>query len=138
VDHQALTRTIIGGAMRVHSALGPGFLESVYQRALARELRDVALDPVCGARLEVHYRGEVVGEFVADMIVGGHVLVENKAVRALVPAHEAQLVNYLTATGIDVGLLLNFGATSLQFRRKVREYRRSCRDENCERAFGQD
>jgi GxxExxY protein len=72
----------------------------------------------------VRYRGAVVGDFVADMIVGGVVLVENKGVRTLAPAHEAQLVNYLTATGIDVGLLLNFGAERLQVRRKWREYRR--------------
>ncbi len=124
MDHEALTRTVIGCAMRVHTALGPGFLESVYQRALARELRDVGLRFACGAAIEVRYRGEVVGEFVADIVVEGRVLIENKAVRALAPAHEAQLVNYLTATGIDVGLLLNFGAGSLEFRRKTREYRR--------------
>ncbi len=123
MDHEALTRTVIGCAMRVHTALGPGFLETVYQHALARELREVLVPFACGARLEVRYRGEVVGEFAADLIVDGRVLVENKAVRALAPAHEAQLVNYLTATGIDVGLLLNFGAGSLQFRRLTREYR---------------
>jgi GxxExxY protein len=119
VDHEALTRTVIGCAMRVHTALGPGFLESVYQNALARELRDVGVDFVCGPRTEVRYRGEVVGEFVADVIVEGRVHVENKAVRAIVAAHEVQLVNYLAATGIGVGLLLNFGAERLQFRRKV-------------------
>jgi GxxExxY protein len=124
MDHEALTRTVIGCAMRVHTALGPGFLESVYQRALAVELRDVALGFACGVPLAVRYRGENVGEFAADVVVEGRVLVENKAVRALVAAHEAQLVNYLAATGIEVGLLINFGAASLEFRRKVRTYRR--------------
>ena len=105
--------------MRVHTALGPGFLECVYQNALARELRDLGVDFTCGEPLQVRYRGEVVGEFVPDMIVDGRVLVENKAVRALVAAHEAQLVNYLAATGVTVGLLLNFGAERLQVRRKT-------------------
>ncbi len=106
--------------MRVHGALGPGFLEAVYQNALAIELREVRVAFEAGARLLVRYRGETVGEFVADVVVDGRVLVENKAVSALVPAHEAQLLNYLAATGIGVGLLLNFGADRLQFRRKVR------------------
>jgi GxxExxY protein len=122
VDHQALTRTIIGCAMRVHGALGPGFLESVYQNALVRELRDVLVEVECGRRLEVRYRGEVVGEFVADMVVDGRVMVENKAVAALAAAHDAQLMNYLAATTIGVGLLLNFGAERLEVRRRTWEY----------------
>ena len=125
MDHEALTRTVIGGAMRVHTALGPGFLETVYQNALARELRELTVPFACGARLEVRYRGEVVGEFVADMIVDGRVLVENKAVRALVAAHEAQLVDYLTVTGVGVGLLLNFGAQRLEVRRRTWDHGRS-------------
>jgi GxxExxY protein len=122
VDHQALTRTVIGAAIRVHSTLGPGFLESVYQHALARELGDVGVAFACGTRLTVRYRGAVVGEFAADMILDGRVLVENKAVRALAPAHERQLLNYLAATSIPVGLLLNFGAERLEVRRRTLEY----------------
>jgi GxxExxY protein len=120
VQHETLTRRIIGGAMRVHGALGPGFLEAVYQRALAWELRTAGYAVECERRLAVRYRGCVVGVFVPDLIVDGCVVVEIKAVRALAPSHEAQLVNYLNATGIEVGLLLNFGADRLEFRRKLR------------------
>ncbi len=108
--------------MRVHGALGPGFLESVYQNALARELRDAGLDFACEVRLDVRYRGEVVGEFVADLVAAECVLVENKAVRSLTPAHEQQLLNYLAATNISVGLLLNFGAERLEVRRRTWDY----------------
>lgn len=124
MELEALTERIIGCALRVHKVLGPGFLESVYQNALALELRKAALDARCGFRLEVRYEGVVVGEFVCDMLVSGVVLIENKAIRALGLAHEQQLVNYLVATGIDIGLLLNFGAPILQIRRKTRLYRR--------------
>ena len=106
--------------MRVHGALGPGFLESVYQNALACELRLAGLRVECERHLQVRYRDMLVGEFVADMLVDGSVLVENKAVRALVPAHEGQVLNYLAATGISIGLLMNFGAGSLQVRRLTR------------------
>jgi GxxExxY protein len=119
-----LTRQVIGLAMRVHTALGPGFLESVYRRALLYELRraDVACEE--GKRITVFYEGEAVGEFVADIVIDGRVLVELKAVEILHSAHEVQTVNYLKATGIDVGLLLNFGTTRLQIRRKFRQSRR--------------
>ena len=114
---------IIGCAMVVHRSLGPGFLESVYQNALAHELRKRGSIVVCECRLKVHYDDVVVGDFIADMLVDERVLIENKAVQALVSKHEVQLVNYLTVTGIDVGLLLNFGAPSLQFKRKHRVFR---------------
>ncbi len=78
----------------------------------------------CQKRIPVYYDGVVVGDFVADLLVGGRVIVENKAVRALAREHEVQLVNYLVATGIDTGLLLNFGAPSLQIKRKYRVYRK--------------
>ncbi|MBF0549774.1 MAG: GxxExxY protein [Deltaproteobacteria bacterium] len=77
----------------------------------------------CQQAVKVVYDGVVVGDFVADMLVGDSILVENKAVQTLVQAHEVQLVNYLTATGIEIGLLLNFGASSLQVKRKYRTYR---------------
>ena len=129
MEHSDLTQTIIGCAMTVHRALGSGFLESVYQHALAHELRKAGLLVECERRVSVLYDGVVVGDFFADMLVGSEVLVENKAVRDLVPAHEVQLVNYLTATGIEVGLLLNFGSERLQFKRKLRTYRRRRQDE---------
>ncbi len=123
VEHEALTHAIIGAALRVHGGLGPGFLESVYQHALAHELREAGVAFACGYPLHVRYRGALVGEFVADVFVDGRVVVENKAVRALTAAHEAQLVNYLAATGVEIGLLLNFGAERLQVRRMSRAYR---------------
>jgi GxxExxY protein len=124
-QHSDLTERIIGAAMRVHSALGPGFLESVYQKSLEIELKRRGLEVACEHRITVYYTGIPVGEFVSDMLVDDAVLVENKAVRALAPAHEVQLVNYLTATHLDIGLLLNFGAGKLEFKRKARLYSES-------------
>ncbi len=109
--------------MKVHSVLGPGFLESVYAKALAHELRKTGVSVECEKLITVKYDGVVVGEFSADKLVADKVMVEEKAVQALVPAHEVQLVNYLTATGVEVGLLLNFGAQRLEFKRKTRTYR---------------
>lgn len=119
-----LTQAVIGCAMRVHRTLGAGFLESVYENALIHELGRADVPVECQKRIPVYYDGVVVGDFVADLLVGGRVIVENKAVRALAREHEVQLVNYLVATGIDTGLLLNFGAPSLQIKRKYRVYRR--------------
>ncbi len=118
-----LTKTVIGCAIRVHTKLGPGFAESVYENALAHEMRKAGLTVDCQHALQVVYDGVVVGDFVADMVVEGRVLIENKAVQQLAAAHEVQLVNYLSATGLDIGLLLNFGAISLQCKRKHRLYR---------------
>ena len=123
MQHQELTGKIIGCAMKVHRALGPGFLESVYQNALAYELRKAGLLVEVERPILVRYNGVVVGDFFADLLVQDIVLVENKAVRALSSAHEVQLVNYLTATGIDVGLLLNCGGPSLEYKRKARLYK---------------
>ena len=123
MEHETLTRVVIGAAMRVHRVLGPGFVESVYQKALAWELRVAKLDAECERRLHVRYDGVLVGEFVADLVVDGCVLIETKAVRALAPLHEVQLVNYLTASGIEIGLLLNFGSDRLEFKRKTRTYK---------------
>ena len=120
MEHQALTQQIIGCAMQVHRVLGAGFLESVYQQALAHELRKAGLQVECERSIQVIYDGVVVGNFFADMLVQSIVIVENKAVQQIAVAHEVQLVNYLTATGFDIGLLLNFGAQSLQFKRKHR------------------
>jgi GxxExxY protein len=115
-----LAERIIGSAMRVHGALGPGFLETVYRRALLIELIESGLRADEGQRIAVSYRGVVVGDFVADIVVEGRMILELKAVQALAKAHEVQTVNYLTATGLNTGLLINFGASSLQFKRKFR------------------
>lgn len=108
--------------MKVHSILSPGFLESVYRNALAYELRKAGLTVELERPIDVGYDGVVVGKFITDLFVEGSVIVEMKATQALSAAHEVQVVNYLTATGVDVGLLLNFGAQSLEFKRKNRTY----------------
>ena len=123
-DH-ALTEKIIGLAMKVHRALGPGFLESVYLNALIHELRRAGFSAETGQRITVRYENVIVGEFVADLIVNETVLCELKAINSVSKVDEVQLVNYLTATNRDFGLMLNFGAPSLQFKRK---YRRSVAD----------
>jgi GxxExxY protein len=119
-EHAPLTEVIIGCAMKVHRRLGAGFLESVYQRALIVELARVGMKADREMRIAVYYEGVQVGDFVADLVINDVVILEIKAVRTLAPAHEVQLVNYLTATGIDVGLLLNFGAARLEYKRKAR------------------
>ena len=123
MEHEKLTETIIGCAMKVHRTLGPGFLESVYQKALNHELRKAGLRVECEKTIQVRYDEAVVGDFSADMLVEDFVMIENKAAQTLAPAHEVQLVNYLTATNIEIGLLLNFGAEKLEFKRKHRTYR---------------
>lgn len=122
MEHSELTDTIIGCAMKVHNTLGTGFLESVYQNALVYELRKAGLSVECEARIQVRYEDIMVGDFFADLLVEHKVLIENKAVQSIAVAHEVQLVNYLTATGIEVGLLLNFGSQRLEFKRKHRTY----------------
>jgi len=111
---------VIGLAMKVHSTPGPGFLESVYQNALIWELRKSGLKSEAEKPISVQYDGQIVGAFAADLLVNDSVIVEIKAIQALAKAHEIQLVNYLTATGLDEGLLLNFGAERLQFKKKFR------------------
>jgi GxxExxY protein len=118
-DH-ALTEKVIGLAMKVHRALGPGFLESVYLNALVHELRRAGLSAEVAQRLTVRYENVIVGEFIADLIVNETLICELKAITSLSKADEVQLVNYLTATQRDFGLLINFGAPSLQFKRKRR------------------
>ena len=123
MEQEKLTELIIGCAIKVHTVLGPGFLESVYQKALAHELRKAGLRVECEKFIQVLYDGEDCGGFSADMLVEGAVMVENKAIHALISANEVQLVHYLTATGIDIGLLFNFGSQRLEFKRKHRVYR---------------
>ena len=111
---------VIGFAMKVHSTLGSGFLETVYQGALALELRRGGLKVETEKPISVRYEGELVGAFIADLLVNDVLIVETKAVQMLAKIHEVQLVNYLVATGIDEGLLLNFGAERLEFKKKFR------------------
>ena len=116
-----LAGKVIGAAMEVHRFLGPGFVESVYENALLVELAASQLTFESQKELNVIYKGQSVGEFLADIIVDMALVVELKAVQSLLPIHEVQLVNYLTATGIEEGVLLNFGAESLQFKKKFRK-----------------
>ena len=111
---------VIGAAMKVHSALGPGFLESVYQNALIWELRKAGLKAEAGRAISVRYDGQIVGVFTADLLVNDCLVIELKATQSLGKAHEVQVMNYLVATGIDEGLLLNFGAERLEYKKKFR------------------
>jgi GxxExxY protein len=111
---------IIGLAMKVHSALGAGFLEAVYKNALALELRRAAYPIELEKPITVYYTGEVVGSYLADLVVNASLIVEVKAVTALAKIHEVQIVNYLSATKIDEDLLLNFGSERLEFKKKFR------------------
>ena len=113
----ALTERIIGCAFRVANELGPGFLEKVYENAFAYELRKAGLRVVQQQGIEVHYDGSVVGEFVADLVVEGTVILEIKATQEHSDFFTAQCLNYLKATGKPVCLLLNFGKTKLDVRR---------------------
>lgn len=117
-----LTHKIIGCAYKVHNALGQGFLEKVYENSLRIELEKLGLRVKQKEPINVTYDGRVVGVYYADLWVNDRVIIELKAVQTLVKQHEAQLVNYLAATGIDCGLLLNFGP-SVQVKRKFREYK---------------
>ncbi len=109
---------VIGAAMKVHSALGPGFLESVYQNALIWELQKLGLKVDAQRSITVHYDGQVVGIFAADLLVNDSLILELKANQLVAKAHEVQLVNCLVATGIDEGLLLNFGSERLEYKKK--------------------
>jgi GxxExxY protein len=110
---------IIGAAFKIHNALAADFLEKVYENALVHELRSERIAVEQQKTIQIHYDGAIVGEYQADLVVDGRVLVECKAVSNFDPIHEAQLLNYLRATGIRVGLLLNFGRAKLQYRRLV-------------------
>ncbi|MBO0697121.1 MAG: GxxExxY protein [Zavarzinella sp.] len=121
LQHEDLTRQIIGCAYKVYNTMGFGFLESVYEKCMIIELEKLGLAVKEQHPITVLYEGNVVGEFFADLWVKQAVIVELKSVRAIVSAHETQLVNYLKATGKDVGLLINFGESKVEVKRKVRE-----------------
>ena len=117
MQHEALTQMILGACFEVSNELGTGFLESVYEKALVIVLRERLLTAETQVPLEVCFHDEVVGLFYADVLVECKVLVEIKAAKALIPEHQAQLINYLKATGIEVGLLVNFGTPRIQYKR---------------------
>ena len=119
-----LINEIIECAKRIRRQLGPGFLEKVYKNAMVVELRKLKLNFETEKLIQVLYDGIVVGEYRTDIIVEGKLILELKATQDLSIANEVQLVNYLTSTQIDDGLLINFGSEKLQFKRKYRIYRK--------------
>jgi GxxExxY protein len=114
---EELTAKILEACFEVANELGHGFLESVYRRALIVVLRQKGLSVEAEVSLQVMFRGESMGDFCADLIVERQVLVELKAAKALAPEHQAQVINYLKATGLEVGLLINFGTPRIEFKR---------------------
>lgn len=120
-----LSFAIIGAAMEVHSILGVGFLEAVYQAALEKELKLRGIPFERKVKLPVLYKGELIGEYEADLVVDGKIIVEIKSISRLNSVHEAQAIHYLTATGLQLALLLNFGAGSLEYRRVIRSERQA-------------
>ena len=115
-----LSYAIVGAAMEVHRVLGPGFLEAVYESALAYELtlRGIHFEPQ--KHLPVFYKEQLLGEYIADLVIEEQIILELKAISAISAAHEAQAHHYLAATGLKLAIILNFGAESLQQKRIVR------------------
>ena len=120
--HEEITEKILKACFEVSNELGNGFLESVYEKALVIVLTAMGLKVQTQVPLKVMFRGQTVGEFFPDIIVEDLVIIELKAVKALAPEHLAQVMNYLKATGMEVGLLVNFGSTKLEYRRFGNKY----------------
>jgi len=121
MEYKNVTETVIGCAYRVYNKMGFGFLESVYEKCLLIELHKAGMDAESQKPITVYYDDEIVGEFVADIIVNDTIILELKSVRRVVKAHEVQLVNYLVATGKPIGLILNFGESKVEVKRKVKD-----------------
>jgi len=117
--YKELTGKIIGAAMEVHSTLGCGFLEIVYEEALVVEFRLQGIEFKRQKPLDVFYKGNKVKQFICDFLIAGSVLVELKAIKELTAIETAQVLNYLKATNLRLGLLLNFGSSSLQYKRVI-------------------
>ena len=121
MEHKDLTHKIIGSAYQVFNKLGFGFLESVYQKALLIELAKSDLKVEPEKPLKVYYEDQIVGDFYVDIFVENEIVVELKSVQNLTKEHEVQLVNYLNGLKKDVGLLINFGPSGVQVKRKYRQ-----------------
>ncbi|HBR19322.1 MAG: hypothetical protein A2Y13_09810 [Planctomycetes bacterium GWC2_45_44] len=124
-----LTGDIIGAAMEVHNQLGPGFLESVYDEALAVELAQRKIKFERQKELPVYYKQHYVKKFVCDFVVDNKIIVEVKAISTLSEIDRVQLTSYLKASGTEIGLLLNFGGRSLEFKRMI--YSKENRQNQC-------
>ena len=129
MEYRDVTDIIIGCAYRVYNQMGFGYLESVYEKCLLIELRKNALQAESQKAITVYYDNEIVGKFIADIVVSDTIILELKSVRSISKAHEVQLVNYLVATGKPVGLILNFGESKVDIKRKIREIKKkkSCK-----------
>ena len=129
INHQypesELTGKIIGCAMEVHKILGNGFQEVIYQRALAIEMKKQRLEYSREHEMEIFYKGENIGSRRVDFFVEGKIMVELKAIILLEDVHLAQAINYLEAYNMEIGLLINFGSRSLQFKRVMKPGRKS-------------
>ena len=119
MKHEELTEKVIGTFFEVYNTLGYGFLENVYENALCLEFEKRGISFSRQVPIKVRYCDRVVGEYVADLVIADLVIVELKAVKTLLPQHEAQLLNYLKATEIEVGLILNFGPVAKVVRKVV-------------------
>ena len=119
--HSELTEKIIACGYKVYNKMGYGYLESVYEKCMLIELADIGLNVEVQKPLEVFYKGQIVGNFIADMIVNDTIIVELKSVSKIIKAHEIQLVNYLVTTNRPVGLILNFAKDKVEVKRKVKD-----------------
>jgi GxxExxY protein len=126
MKHQEITEKIIGVFYEVYNELGHGFLESVYEQSMEIALCQAGLQVIRQALITVHFRGQVVGDFRADILVNNQVIVELKAARAIESAYEAQVMNYLRATNVEIGLLMNFGPKP-EFKRFIYDNDRKAR-----------
>ena len=125
MELESLIKKVIQCVYNVRLQLSSGFLETVYQKALLIELSKQNIQAEAEVPVDVYYDDSVVGEYRADVVVEKKIILEIKAIQHLLPVHEAQLVNYLTATKIDCGLLINFGGERLEIKRKYRIYKKT-------------
>lgn len=125
MELESLIKKVIQCVYNVRLQLSSGFLETVYQKALLIELSKQNIQAETEVPVDVYYDDSVVGEYRADIVVEKKIILEIKAIQHLLPVHEAQLVNYLTATKIDCGLLINFGGERLEIKRKYRTYKKT-------------
>ena len=117
MQFEKLTAEILSASFEVSNELGNGFLESIYEKSLLLALQEKGMKAVAQVPLKVKFRDQVVGDFYADIIVEDKILLELKTVKKIAPEHIAQVLNYLKATGLHVGLLINFGNRKLEYRR---------------------
>ena len=125
MELESLIKKVIQCVYNVRLQLSSGFLETVYQKALLIELSKQNIQAEAEVPVDVYYDDSVVGEYRADIVVEKKIILEIKAIQHLLPVHEAQLVNYLTATKIDCSLLINFGGERLEIKRKYRTYKKT-------------